>query len=117
MLVSSDGLSAAQSAYLAGLVENASYRCNIGMTNTGRGSATVLVELFGGSGVKLTDYTVTLYPGDWKQETQPFYNKATQTAMDRGYAKITVQSGSGVFAFASVIDNLTNDPTTVAMQR
>ena len=36
--------------------------------------------------------------------------------MDRGYAKITVQSGSGVFAFASVIDNVTNDPTTVAMQ-
>jgi hypothetical protein len=37
--------------------------------------------------------------------------------MDRGYAKITVQSGSGVFAFASVIDNITNDPTTVTMQR
>jgi hypothetical protein len=28
-----------------------------------------------------------------------------------------VQTGSGVFAFASVIDNITNDPTTVAMQR
>jgi hypothetical protein len=28
-----------------------------------------------------------------------------------------VQSGSGVFAFASVIDNITNDPTTVTMQR
>ncbi len=46
--------------------------------------------------------------------------------MDRGYAKITVQSGStsgpafmtaGVFAFASVVDNLTNDPTTITMQR
>jgi hypothetical protein len=37
--------------------------------------------------------------------------------MDRGYARITVQTGSGVFAFASVIDNVTNDPTTVAMQR
>jgi hypothetical protein len=36
---------------------------------------------------------------------------------DRGYAKIQVQSGSGVFGFASVIDNITNDRTPVTMQR
>jgi hypothetical protein len=114
----SDGLSAGQSAYLAGLTENASYRCNIGLVNTGTGSATVLVELFNGAGTKLTDYTVSpLAAGQWAQETQPFKNKAGQTAMDRGYARITVQSGSGVFGFASVIDNITNDPTTVTMQR
>jgi hypothetical protein len=114
----SDGLGADQSAYLAGLTENASYRCNIGLVNTGTGSATVLVELFDGAGNKLTDYTVTpLAAGQWAQDTQPFKNRAGQTAMDRGYAKITVQSGSGVFGFASVIDNITNDPTTVTMQR
>ena len=116
-LVSSDGLSATQSAYLAGLSESPAYRCNIGLVNTGTGSASVLVELFNAVGSKLTDYTVTLNPGDWKQETQPFFNKAGQTAMDRGYAKVTVQSGSGVFAFASVVDGSTNDPTTVIMQR
>ncbi len=70
-----------------------------------------------GPGRKLGDYPVTLAAGQWAQETQPFLNKARQTAMDRGYAKITVQSGSGVFAFASVIDNITNDPTLVTMQR
>ena len=112
-----DGLAAGQSAYLAGLTENASYRCNIGLVNVGSGAATVLVELYNGAGTKLTSYTVPLAAGRWAQETQPFKNKAGQTAMDRGYAKITVQSGSGVFAFASVVDNLTNDPTTVAMQR
>jgi hypothetical protein len=77
----------------------------------------VLVELYNGAGTKLTDYTVTLTAGQWAQETQPFKNKAGQTSMDRGYAKVTVQSGSGVFGFASVVDNITNDPTTVAMQR
>ena len=116
-VVAGDGLAATQSAYLAGLTENASYHCNIGLVDTGTGAATVLVELFSGSGSKLTDYTVTLNPGDWKQETQPFLNKAGQHAMDRGYAKVTVQAGSGVFAFGSVIDNITNDPTTVTMQR
>jgi len=113
----SGGLGAGQSAYLAGLTENASYHCNIGLVNTSTWSAAVLVELFNGAGTKLTDYSVPLAAGQWAQETQPFKNVAGQTAMDRGYAKITVQSGLGVFGFASVIDNITNDPTTVTMQR
>jgi len=117
VLTASGGLSAGQSAYLAGLTENASYHCNIGVVDVGSGAATVLVELYDGAGNKLTSYTVGLTEGQWAQVTQPFKNVAGQTAMDRGYAKITVQSGLGVFGFASVIDNITNDPTTVTMQR
>ncbi len=118
-LTASDGLSAGQSAYLAGLTENASYRCNIGLVNVLLGPATVLVELYDGAGMKLTDYTVSLAAGQWVQETQPFRNRAGQTAMDRGYARVTVTSatGTGVFAFASLVDNVTNDPTTITMQR
>ena len=103
--------------FLPGLTENASYRCNIGVVNTGTGSALVLVDLYNGAGARLATYPVNLTAGQWAQETQPFLSKAGQTAMDRGYARVTVQTGTGVFAFASVIDNLTNDPTTVAMQR
>ena len=117
MVASGDGLAAGQSAYLAGLTENASYRCNIGVVNTGTQNATVLVELFDGAGRNLASYTVSLAAGQWVQPAQPFLNVAGQTAMDRGYARITAQSGSGVFAFASVIDNITNDPTPVTMQR
>ena len=115
-VVAGDGLATGQSAYLPGLTENASYRCNIGMVNTGAESATVLVELFDGTGTSLASYTVAFAAGAWSQATQPFLSDAGQTGMDRGYAMITVQAGSGVFAFASVIDNITNDPTTVAMQ-
>ena len=117
VVLPSDGLVAGGSAYLGGLSENASYRCNIGLVNLGASDATVLVELFDGSGTKLTDYTVVLAAGQWAQETRPFMTKAGQTAMDRGYAKLTVQSGSGVFGFASLIDAITGDPTTVTMQR
>jgi hypothetical protein len=113
----SDGLAASQSAYLAGLTENAAYHTNIGLVNTGATPASVLVELFDGAGTKLTDYTVPLTVGLWAQETQPFRKKAGQTAMDRGYARLTVQTGSGVFGFGSVISNVTNDPTTVSMLR
>ena len=115
-VISGSGLVAGQSAFLAGLTENASYRCNIGVVNTGAAPATVLVQLYDGAGNALASYTVALAVGQWSQATQPFLNDAGQTAMDRGYATITVQSGAGVFAFASVIDNMTNDPTTVVMQ-
>ena len=115
-LVTGGGLSAGQSAYLAGLTEDSSYRSNIGAVNTGTGAASVLVKLYNGAGTYLADYTVPLTAGQWVQTTQPFKNDASQTAMSAGYATVTVQSGSGVFAFASVIDNITNDPTTVAMQ-
>jgi len=113
----SNGLGAGRSAYLAGLTENASYHCNIGVVDVGSGAASVLVELFNFAGTELATYTVNLTAGQWAQVTQPFLNLAGQTAMDRGYAKLTVQSGSGVFGFASVIDNITNDPTTVTMQQ
>jgi hypothetical protein len=111
------GLGAEQIAWLPHLSENSSYRSNIGLTNTGTSPASVTVELYDGSGVSLTSYGVTLKPGEWKQETQPFRTKAGQTAMTRGYAKVMVSSGSGVIAYASLIDNATNDPTTIAMMR
>jgi hypothetical protein len=57
-LAASDGLSAGQSASLAGLSENASYRANIGLVNTGPAAAAVTVELYNGAGTLLTSYTV-----------------------------------------------------------
>ncbi len=115
-LPSGQGAFSEESAYLLGLVENARFRSNIGLVNTGIGAASVLVELFDGTGNKLTDYTVALASGEWSQAVEPFRTLAGQTAMDSGYAKVTVQSGFGVFAFASVIDNITGDPTMVTRQ-
>ena len=116
VVATTDGLLATQAAYLVGLTENSAFRTNIGVVNTGSASATVLVELFDSKGTKLASYFANPAVGQWAQETQPFLNKAGQTAMDGGFAKVTVQSGTGVFALASVIDNVTNDPTPVSMQ-
>lgn len=115
--VPADGLVAGQSGYLTGLSESSAFRSNIALVNAGTGTARVLVELFNGAGTRLTEYTVDLTPGQWKQESQPFKNKAAQTNMARGYARVTVQSGAGVLAFASIIDAPTGDPTTVTLQR
>lgn len=112
-----DGLSESQSAWLPHLIETGRFRTNIGLLNTGLAPAEATVELYDGSGTLLTRYTVALAPGVWTQETQPFRNRAGQTAIQRGYAKVTVIAGAGVVALASVVDNITNDPTTITMQR
>ena len=111
------GLATGESAFLTQLVENAAFRTNISVTNMSAAAATAKVELFDGAGTKLTEYPVSLNAGQFKQEAKPFFAKAGQTNMSRGYAKITVTAGAGVVAYASVIDNVTQDPTTGAMQR
>jgi PKD repeat protein len=117
VLAPSDGLSAGQEAFLGQLAENSDYRTNIGLVNLGNSLANVNVSLYNGAGVLMSSYAVDLAAGQWIQETRPFYFKAGMTAMDRGYARVSVGSGTGVVAFASVVDNLTNDPTTVTMSK
>lgn len=112
------GLSAGESAVLPQLAENGSYRTNVAVTNAGSTAARVRFELFAGTGgAALTSWSVDLAPGQWKQDTQPFKNRAGQTNLARGWGRITVESGSGLFAYASVIDNRTQDPTTLSMKR
>ena len=117
VLAPSDGLSTGQEAFLTQLAENSKYRTNIGLVNLGNSLANVNVSLYNGAGVFMSSYAVDLAAGQWIQETRPFYFKAGMTAMDRGYARVSVGSASGVVAFASVVDNLTNDPTTVTMSK
>ena len=112
-----DGLAAGQSAWLPQLSQNAAYRSNISLTNIGDAPAAATVELFDGAGDRLASYDVTLASGDWAQENRPFFGYADQTALDVGFAKVTATFGAGIVASATVIDNVTNDPTTVPMTR
>ncbi|MEW5878748.1 MAG: hypothetical protein AB1751_11865 [Acidobacteriota bacterium] len=110
-----EGLSAGESAWLPQLMENASYRCNIGVTNTGATPASVTVFLYDGSGNELGQYSYTLNPGEWKQERA--FERRGFTDLSRAYAKVQVNSGSGVVAYASIVDNTTGDATTIRMMR
>jgi hypothetical protein len=112
-----EALGAGETAYLPQLTENASYRTNILLTNTSEAPAVARVQLYDGAGTELATYTVDLGPGEWRQETRPFLNLAGQNDLASGYAKVRVTGGSGVVPCASVVDNLTNDPTTILMAR
>lgn len=107
------GLAAGKTAIVAHLIENAAFRSNLAFTNMGTTAASIKVELLDGAGGKLTEFTVSVDAGRFKQETQVFKNRAGQTSMARGYARVTVLAGSGVIVSGSVVDQKTNDPTTI----
>lgn len=113
---SGTGLAADQSSRLGQLRESPSFRTNIGVVNTGDGAATVLIELFDATGAELADFELELDPGQWHQENRPFFKRAGREDLDAASAQVTVVSGDGVIAYASVIDSLTNDATTIPMR-
>ncbi len=103
---------AGELAWLVGLKENAAFRSNIALTNTGATPARVAVTLFNGDGTRLGGYTESLAAGEWKQQTRVFQKFAGRTDIGSGFARVAVLSGTGVIVSASVIDNKTGDATT-----
>jgi len=110
------GLTAGGSAWLGQLSESAAFRTNIGLVNTGAESATVDIALYDATGAELASLQVVVGPGEWRQENRPFQGLAGDQDLDAASAKVAVVSGGPVVAYASVIDDTTNDPTTIPMR-
>ena len=111
------GLSAGESAYLTPLVENGRFRTNVALANASGSAASATVSLHDAAGNPLVSYDVTLASGEWTQEDRPFATRAGRSDLDGAWAKVTATSGAGLFAYATVIDDATNDPTAVPMRR
>ncbi len=111
------GFTAGQTVSLIGLRQKTDlYRSNISVTNSGTADASVSISLFDASGNALKTYTLPVPAGLEVQDTEPFKNRAGAPDVDWGYATVTVVSGANIHTSASLIDNKTNDPTTVAQQ-
>ena len=72
--------------------------------------------MFDPEGQELATRRYTLDPEGRTQLQEPFARIAGRDDLDACYASVEVEAGDGVIAYASVIDNATNDPTTVKMQ-
>ena len=103
--------------WLPQLRQNESFRTNIGLSNTGDVQARVRIVLYDASGGELVSRWKTLEAGGWMQLQEPFARLAGRSDIVSGSAKIEVDSGNGLIAYASVIDNATNDGTAISMKR
>jgi hypothetical protein len=113
-------LSAGQSAWLPLLAQNASFRCNIAITNTGATNANVTLALYDGQGNLLwsgNNESAAMASGSFVQYLTPFEKYARRVDLENAYARVTVNSGSGIIVWASVMDEATGDPTTIFMKR
>jgi PKD repeat protein len=109
-----DALSYGQTGTLAQLKKNGSFRTNVGILNLGASSCSVAIKLFKGDGVQVgTSKTLTAAGGRWVQQYDIFANVGAGSN-DIAYATVTVQTPGGkVWAYASVVDIATGDPTTI----
>ena len=115
-------LSSGQSAVLPMLTQNGNagaigtYRTNIGVVNGGTANARVSITLHDNNGNQVgSTLTRTYSSGEVFQYSTPFAS-AGRNNIDAGYAKVSVASGSGVYVYGSVLDNGSNDPTTIGMR-
>jgi CubicO group peptidase (beta-lactamase class C family) len=103
--------------WLPQLQQNSEFRTNIGLFNTSDEPSTVRVHLYDADGSLLSTTQKAIAAGERVQLQEPFDRIAGRDDITSGYAVVEVVAGSGVSAYASVIDNRTNDPTTVPMEK
>src|SRR5204863_7475197 len=88
-------------------------RTNLGLVEGSGQAASVLVSVFGDNGSKLTEFPVDLKGGQHLQLNG--FLAAHNVAVNDGRVEVKVTTAVGkVTAYASVLDNLTNDPLLVA---
>ncbi len=111
-LMVGDGMTVGQTGVLAGLKRNAAFRTNIGAVNLGGAPCTVVVTLYDSGGAQLgSPQAIDLGAGAWTQLNDVL---AGAGVIDLAYATVVVQTPGGrAWAYASVVDNATGDPTTV----
>ncbi len=116
VVASGGGVVPGQTGYLPHLRKGPAYRTNVGVTNLGDNEASIAIRLHGASGSPVGSETLLRVPaGGFLQATDIF---ATSGAGDQEIAWATVEvrtTGGRAWAFASVIDNATGDPTIVPL--
>jgi len=113
-LIQTDGLTSGQMGVVSDLKKNAAFRTNLGVINLGAAECTVRATLFSASGAGLgVPITITLPGGLW-QQVDDIFAATGVGAQDLAYATVEVVTPNGrSWAYGSLVDNGTGDPTTV----
>jgi len=108
-----DALSGADRYVLAGLAGNGGFHTNVGVLNLGDEDLAVDVTLFSSEGEHLGTRRISAVPGGFKQVVS-LIDRLTDDVVRGGYATLAAtDSGASFLAYASVVDDASNDPTLV----
>jgi PKD repeat protein len=110
----SGGLAAGKVGILPQLRRSAAFRTNVAVANLGAVPATVRVQLRDGQGAALGSARLLTAPAFGMIQDNDIFVKSGAGDQALAYATVEVETaGARVTAFASLIDNTTNDPTLI----
>lgn len=109
-----DAIPEGKTACVMGLRETDQWRSNLGLVNLGTQPATVRVRIFDVAGIQIGQTLQRTIPArGWKQIDKVIL-AAGAGDRDLAYAIVEpVTTGAAIWAYGSVVDNSTGDPTTV----
>jgi hypothetical protein len=101
-----------QTGVLSTLGGGERFRSNLGLVNMADADCSARVQLFKSNGAPLRDYGwIQLGPTEWRQ-----LNRAVPSTAEVAYAIIEAEHGCPIWAYGSVIEEATGDPTTVVLK-
>ncbi len=112
-LTDDDGLASGVTVALQQLVQNEDFRSNLGVLNMGAEPLTATVTLYDRQGDQVGSYDIEVAAGQSVQDNQPYLARFGRSDIVGGYALISIASGSGAWPYASIVDEVTGDPTTI----
>ena len=93
--------------------QNAAYRTNLGLVEGAGENATVVIHVFDNTGNEVSQIPMALQPGEHRQINS--FLQANAINLSEGRVEVEVTSTTGkVSAYASVVDDGTNDPFLVS---
>jgi hypothetical protein len=95
------------------IAQSPAFRTNLGIVEGSGDPASVLISVYGSNGQKLTEFTQELKGGQHVQLNSILAQKKVEVTDGRIEVKVVSPVGK-VTAYASVLDNLTNDPLLVS---
>ncbi|PWB70001.1 MAG: hypothetical protein C3F15_14315 [Holophagae bacterium] len=112
----SEALTYGQIGVLPQLKKTSVFRTNVGLMNHGSAACNVRIRLYSETGNQLGNTIDTSVPAkEWKQINDVF-GEAGVGQCPIGYATVEVRTAGGmIWAYGSVVDNGTGDPTTILL--
>ncbi len=112
------GIAAGAEATLSQLSSSSEVRTNIGFVDLGGTGAMARIRLFDGSGAAVGSELGEIIPaGGWSQRNRVFHAAIAGDCMGCYAVVDIVGNGGPIWAYASVVDAASGDPTTIPMER
>jgi len=113
-LVAAQGISSSQAGVLPLLKKNTAFRTNVGFQNLTSASCSGEVKLFNAAGAQVGSTRTLTAAADKYIQEDDIFTKAAAGTQDVAYARVQpTTAGCKAWFFGSVVDAVTNDPTTV----